>query len=64
MSGALFVLLVNYQKTAGCSGSHIDQYTFLTLFEEKVNQELQVRGGIEDNSKIIFLISQRKHIML
>ena len=24
--------------------------------------ELQIRGGIEDKSKIIFLISQRKHI--
>ena len=23
--------------------------------------ELQIRGGIEDNSKIIFLISQQKH---
>ena len=25
--------------------------------------ELQIRGGIEDNSKIIFLISQQKHIL-
>ena len=25
--------------------------------------ELQIRGGIEDNSKIIFLVSQRKHIL-
>ena len=25
--------------------------------------ELQIREGIEDNSKIIFLISQRKHIL-
>ena len=25
--------------------------------------ELQIRGGIEDNSKIFFLISQRKHIL-
>ena len=29
------------------------------LFQEKVlYSELQIRGGIEDNSKIIFLISQ------
>ena len=26
--------------------------------------ELQIRGGIEDNLKIIFLISQRKHMLL
>ena len=25
--------------------------------------ELQIRGGIEDNSKIIFLISQYKHML-
>ena len=25
--------------------------------------ELQIRGGTEDNSKIIFLISQQKHLM-
>ena len=25
------------------------------------NTELQIRGGIEDNSKIISLISQQKH---
>ena len=25
---------------------------------QTVNTELQIRGGIEDNSKIIFLISQ------
>ena len=25
--------------------------------------ELQIRGSIEDNSKIIFLISQRKHTL-
>ena len=25
--------------------------------------ELQIRGGIEDNSKIILLISQQKHIL-
>ena len=25
--------------------------------------ELQIKGGIEDNSKIIFLISQRKHVV-
>ena len=27
------------------------------------NSEPQIRGGIEDNSKIIFLISQRKYIL-
>ena len=25
--------------------------------------ELQIRGGIEDNSEIIFLISQQKHML-
>ena len=25
--------------------------------------ELQIRGGIEDNSKIIYLISQQKHML-
>ena len=25
--------------------------------------ELQIRGGIEDNSKVICLISQRKHML-
>ena len=25
--------------------------------------ELQIRGGIEDNSKTIFLISHRKHML-
>ena len=25
--------------------------------------ELQIKGGIEDNSKIIFLISQQKHML-
>ena len=25
--------------------------------------ELQIRGSTEDNSKIIFLISQRKHML-
>ena len=28
-----------------------------------IGTELQIRGGIEDNSKIIFLISQRKHVV-
>ena len=31
------------------------------LYEE--NSELQIRGAIEDNSKIIFLISQQKHML-
>ena len=26
--------------------------------------ELQIRGGIEDNSKIFFLISHRKHVVV
>ena len=29
----------------------------------QVGTELQIRGGIEDNSKINFLSRQRKHIM-
>ena len=28
-----------------------------------VSQELQIRGGIEDNPKIIFLIFQQKHML-
>ena len=28
-----------------------------------VHTELQIRGSTEDNSKIIFLISQRKHML-
>ena len=28
-----------------------------------VGAELQIREGIEDNSKIILLISQRKHLL-
>ena len=27
------------------------------------DSELQIKGGIEDNSKIIFLISQQKHML-
>ena len=27
------------------------------------NSELQIRGSIEDNSKIIFLMFQRKHML-
>ena len=30
---------------------------------ERLTSVLQIRGGIEDNSKIIFLISQRKRIL-
>ena len=29
----------------------------------KEYQELQIEGSTEDNSKIIFLISQQKHIL-
>ena len=32
-------------------------------FVQEVALELQIRGSTEDNSKIIFLISQRKHIL-
>ena len=28
-----------------------------------VSSDFQIRGGIEDNLKIIFLISQRKHTL-
>ena len=31
--------------------------------DKKHCPELQIRGSIEDNSKIIFLISQRKHML-
>ena len=38
-----------------------------TMFDPYIvlsdNYELQIRGGIEDNSKIIFLISQSKHTL-
>ena len=44
-----------------------DQQVNITLFLEKRQgtfiSELQIRGGIEDISKIIFLISQRKHML-
>ena len=39
---------------------------FLPMEIDKVCKgfaELQIRGGIEDNSKIIFLISQQKHML-
>ena len=32
------------------------------MFLHKVS-ELQIRGGIEDNLKIIFFISQQKHML-
>ena len=35
---------------------------FLASFSG-VKAKLQIRGGIEDNSKIIFLISQKKHML-
>ena len=35
----------------------------LNVEEKDVGSELQIRWGIEDNLKIIFLISQGKHIM-
>ena len=28
-----------------------------------LQSELQIKGGVEDNSKIIFVISQRKHML-
>ena len=33
------------------------------MLEKLQKTELQIRGSIEDNSKIIFLISQRKHML-
>ena len=39
------------------------QQLFFIKPEKKTLSEPQIRGGIEDNSKIFFLISQRKHIM-
>ena len=39
-------------------------YTDKTDVDIRLNfTELQIRGGIGDNSKIIFLISQRKHML-
>ena len=32
-------------------------------FLVRTGAELQIRGGIEDNSKIFFLISPRKHML-
>ena len=37
--------------------------THLITKFHKTDSELQIRGGIEDNSKIIFLISQRKRTL-
>ena len=31
---------------------------YVSFYLKKSNSELQIRGGIEDNSKMIFLISQ------
>ena len=47
------------------------KYTALNFFHVCINifciivlrAELQIRGGIKDNSKIIFLISQQKHML-
>ena len=33
------------------------------LVISNTDTELQIRGAIKDNSKIIFLISQRKHML-
>ena len=35
----------------------------LLVLKWKCLEELQIRGDIEDNSKIIFLISEQKHIL-
>ena len=39
---------------------HIHPFSYLQFI---YTGELQIRGGIEDNSKIIFLISQPKHTL-
>ena len=41
----------------------VQQSSRICLYHRFNLTELQIRGGIEDNSKIIFLISQRKHIL-
>ena len=33
-----------------------------TIQQQQHNAEIQIRGGIEDNSEIICLISQQKHM--
>ena len=37
--------------------------TIWKLSLHSLNAELQVKGGIEDNSKVIFLISQQKRML-
>ena len=52
--------------------SHLDlicmEFSYLVCLSERKTDnwsvsELQIRGGIEDNSKIYFLIFQRKHML-
>ena len=38
-------------------------HNFLLMLKSNKTSELQIRGGIDNNSKIIFLISQRKHTL-
>ena len=37
--------------------------SLVTICNSRLDTELQKRGGIEDISKIIFLISQQKHML-
>ena len=38
-------------------------YILKGLKKRKIYAELQIRGGTEDNSKIVSLIFQRKHML-
>ena len=42
---------------------NFDYHDTITVRETPITTELQIRGGIEDNSKIIFHISQQKHML-
>ena len=52
------------QKLLGISNlQHKNLKEFFTLENFSCIPELQIRGGIEDNSKIIVLISQLKRML-
>ena len=65
-----------YAPTVTFSCGHIESKKFLSgvrnylelkyiicKYQTLLITQLQIRGGNEDNSKIFFLISQRKHIL-
>ena len=55
-SGALPIAL----RGPACSLNAILDLHYLQIQQLS---EIQMRGGIEDNSKIIFLLSQQKHML-